>query len=231
VPQIREYYRLSTTVINAYLEPILARYIANLESRLAEVRVTTPQKYIMQSNGGMATFSASAKKAVANRVCRAPQAASPQACRPAARPALRTSSPFDMGGTSCDVALIKEGEPSVQSRGKIEGRDIALPMIDINTVSCGRRHARTRRPLRHSRSRPQSAGAVPGPACYGRGWYEPTITDCNVVLGYLGEDNFPRRQDEARLRRRPPRSWTSTWRRSCPSASKMPPRGSSASST
>src|SRR5215471_17125288 len=65
VPEIREYYRLSTTVINAYLEPILARYIANLEGRLSDVRVTTPQKYIMQSNGGMATFAASAKKAVA----------------------------------------------------------------------------------------------------------------------------------------------------------------------
>jgi N-methylhydantoinase A len=189
VPQIREYYRLSTTVINAYLEPILARYIANLESRLAEVRVKTPQKYIMQSNGGMATFSASAKKAVAT-VLSGPAGgitASVQTCRTTGLTNLIT---FDMGGTSCDVALIKDGEPSVQSRGKIEGRDIALPMIDINTVSAGGGTLARVDRFGILEVGPQSAGAVPGPACYDRGGTEPTITDCNVVLGYLGEDNF-----------------------------------------
>ena len=189
VPQIREYYRLSTTVINAYLEPILARYIANLESRLAEVRVKTPQKYIMQSNGGMATFAASAKKAVAT-VLSGPAGgitASVQTCRTTGLTNLIT---FDMGGTSCDVALIKDGEPSVQSRGKIEGRDIALPMIDINTVSAGGGTLARVDRFGILEVGPQSAGAVPGPACYGRGGEEPTITDCNVVLGYLGEDNF-----------------------------------------
>ena len=189
VPQIREYYRLSTTVINAYLEPILARYIANLEQRLAEVRVKTPQKYIMQSNGGMATFSASAKKAVAT-VLSGPAGgitASVQTCRTTGLTNLIT---FDMGGTSCDVALIKDGDPSVQSRGKIEGRDIALPMIDINTVSAGGGTLARVDRFGILEVGPQSAGAVPGPACYGRGGTEPTITDCNVVLGYLGEDNF-----------------------------------------
>ncbi len=189
VPQIREYYRLSTTVINAYLEPILARYIANLEQRLAEVQVRTPQKYIMQSNGGMATFSASAKKAVAT-VLSGPAGgitASVQTCRTTGLKNLIT---FDMGGTSCDVALIKDGEPSVQSRGKIEGRDIALPMIDINTVSAGGGTLARVDRFGILEVGPQSAGAVPGPACYSRGGTEPTITDCNVVLGYLGEDNF-----------------------------------------
>ena len=189
VPQIREYYRLSTTVINAYLEPILARYIANLESRLAKVRVKTPQKYIMQSNGGMATFSASAKKAVAT-VLSGPAGgitASVQTCRTTGLKNLIT---FDMGGTSCDVALIKDGEPSVQSRGKIEGRDIALPMIDINTVSAGGGTLARVDRFGILEVGPQSAGAMPGPACYSRGGTEPTITDCNVVLGYIGEDNF-----------------------------------------
>ncbi len=189
VPQIREYHRLSTTVINAYLEPILARYIANLEQRLAEVRVKTPQKYIMQSNGGMATFSASAKKAVAT-VLSGPAGgitASVQTCRTTGLKNLIT---FDMGGTSCDVALIKDGEPSVQSRGKIEGRDIALPMIDINTVSAGGGTLARVDRFGILEVGPLSAGAVPGPACYGRGGTEPTITDCNVVLGYIGEDNF-----------------------------------------
>jgi len=189
VPQIREYYRLSTTVINAYLEPILARYIGNLESRLAGAGVTTPQKYIMQSNGGMATFAASAKKAVAT-VLSGPAGgitASVQTCRTTGFTNLIT---FDMGGTSCDVALIKDGEAAVQNRGKIEGRDIALPMIDINTVSAGGGTLARVDRFGQLEVGPESAGAVPGPACYGRGGTEPTITDCNLVLCYLGEDNF-----------------------------------------
>ena len=189
VPQIREYYRLSTTVINAYLEPILARYIGNLEQRLSQAGLTTPQKYIMQSNGGMATFAASARKAVAT-VLSGPAGgitASVQTCRTTGLMNLIT---FDMGGTSCDVALIKDGEPSVQNRGKIEERDISLPMIDINTVSAGGGTLARVDRFGQLEVGPQSAGAVPGPACYGRGGAEPTITDCNLVLGYLGEGNF-----------------------------------------
>lgn len=189
VPQIREYYRLSTTVINAYLQPILARYIANLEGRLTGAGVKTRQKYIMQSNGGMSTFAATAKKAVAT-VLSGPAGgitASVQACRTTGLQNLIT---FDMGGTSCDVALIKDGEPSVSHRGKIDGRDIALPMIDINTVSAGGGTLARVDRFGALEVGPQSAGAVPGPACYGRGGTQPTITDCNLVLGYLGEDNF-----------------------------------------
>jgi N-methylhydantoinase A len=189
VPQIREYYRLSTTVINAYLEPILARYIGNLEQRLSGAGLSTRQKYIMQSNGGMATFAASAKKAVAT-VLSGPAGgitASVQTCRTTGLSNLIT---FDMGGTSCDVALIKDGQAAVQNRGKIEGRDISLPMIDINTVSAGGGTLARVDRFGQLEVGPQSAGAVPGPACYGRGGTEPTITDCNVVLGYLGEDNF-----------------------------------------
>src|SRR5262245_9068695 len=136
VPQIREYYRLSTTVINAYLEPILARYIALLDRRLNAVGLATRQKYIMQSNGGMATFAAAARKA-ATTVLSGPAGgvtAGAYACRMTDCANIIT---FDMGGTSCDVALIKDGEPSVASRGKIEGRDLAVPMMDINTVSAG----------------------------------------------------------------------------------------------
>ena len=189
VPQIREYYRLSTTVINAYLQPILARYIANLEDRLTGAGVKTRQKYIMQSNGGMSTFAATAKKAVAT-VLSGPAGgitASVQACRTTGVQNLIT---FDMGGTSCDVALIKDGEPSISHRGKIDGRDIALPMIDINTVSAGGGTLARVDRFGALEVGPESAGAVPGPACYGRGGTQPTITDCNLALGYLGEDNF-----------------------------------------
>jgi N-methylhydantoinase A len=95
-----------------------------------------------------------------------------------------------MGGTSCDVALIKDGEPFLSSRGKIEGRDIAVPMMDINTVSAGGGTVAKVDRFGALEVGPESAGAVPGPACYSRGGKAPTITDCNVVLGYLGEDNF-----------------------------------------
>ncbi|MFL5087598.1 MAG: hydantoinase/oxoprolinase family protein, partial [Xanthobacteraceae bacterium] len=97
---------------------------------------------------------------------------------------------FDMGGTSCDVALIKDGEPFVSSRGKIEGRDIAVPMMDINTVSAGGGTIATVDRFGALAVGPHSAGAVPGPAAYGRGGTRPTITDCNLVLGRLSAENF-----------------------------------------
>jgi len=189
LPQIREYYRLSTTVINAYLQPILARYIAQLEQRLTGAGIQTRQKYIMQSNGGMSTFAAAAQKAVTT-VLSGPAGgvtAGAYACRMTGMPNIIT---FDMGGTSCDVALIKDGEPFLSSRGKVEGRDIAVPMMDINTVSAG--GGTISRVDRYGALEvgPQSAGAVPGPACYSRGGTQPAITDCNLVLGYLSVDNF-----------------------------------------
>ena len=189
LPQIREYYRLSTTVINAYLQPILARYIAQLDRRLAAAGIVTRQKYIMQSNGGMATFAAAARRAVTT-VLSGPAGgvtAGVLACGMSGSAKIIT---FDMGGTSCDVALIKDGEPLLSSRGKIEGRDLAVPMLDINTVSAGGGTVATVDRFGVLQVGPQSAGAVPGPACYGRGGETPTITDCNLVLGYLGEDNF-----------------------------------------
>jgi N-methylhydantoinase A len=95
-----------------------------------------------------------------------------------------------MGGTSCDVALIKDGEPFIASRGKIEGRDLALPMMDINTVSAGGGTIAQVDRFGMLQVGPQSAGAKPGPACYGRGGEMPTITDCNLVMRHLSEDNF-----------------------------------------
>jgi N-methylhydantoinase A len=189
LPQIREYYRLSTTVINAYLQPILARYIASLESRLAGAGVVTPQKYIMQSNGGMATFREAARTAVTT-VLSGPAGgvtAGLAACRQLQIGNLIT---FDMGGTSCDVALIKDGEAVFFSRGKIEGRDLAVPMMDINTVSAGGGTIAKVDRFGVLDVGPQSAGAVPGPACYARGGEAATITDCNLLLGYLSADNF-----------------------------------------
>lgn len=189
VPQIREYHRLSTTVINAYLQPILARYIARLGDRLREAGVETPQKYIMQSNGGMATFDSTAKKGVAT-VLSGPAGGITASVATARATGLLDLVTFDMGGTSCDVALIKGGVPVIASRGKVEGRDISVPMMDINTVSAGGGTLASVDAFGVLEVGPHSAGAVPGPACYCRGGERPTITDCNLILGYLSEDNF-----------------------------------------
>lgn len=189
VPQIREYHRLSTTVINAYLQPILARYISKLSGRLAETGVKTPQHYIMQSNGGMATFEATAKKGVAT-VLSGPAGGITASVATAKATGYLDIVTFDMGGTSCDVALIKGGKPVIANRGQVEGRDISVPMMDINTVSAGGGTLAAVDRFGVLKVGPHSAGAVPGPACYGRGGERPTITDCNLLLGYLSEDNF-----------------------------------------
>ena len=189
LPQIREYYRLSTTVINAYLQPILSHYIAQLDRRLREAGISSRQKYVMQSNGGMATFDGAAKRAVTT-VLSGPAGgvtAGAYACRMTGFKNLIT---FDMGGTSCDVALIRDGDPSLTGRGKIEGRDLAVPMMDINTVSAGGGTIARVDRVGALEVGPDSAGAVPGPACYDRGGAEPTITDCNLLLGTLSEGNF-----------------------------------------
>jgi N-methylhydantoinase A len=189
LPRIREYYRLSTTVINAYLQPVLARYVANLDHRLAAAGVTSRQKYVMQSNGGMASFAEAAGRAVTT-VLSGPAGGVTAGAALARQLRLANIITFDMGGTSCDVALIKDGEPVFTGRGKIEGRDIAVPMMDINTVSAGGGTIAAVDRFGALAIGPQSAGAVPGPACYGRGGEAATITDCNLVLGYLSADDF-----------------------------------------
>ncbi len=188
LPQIREYYRLSTTVINAYLRPILERYIGNLDRRLSACGIAAPQKYVMQSNGGMSTFEAAARRAVTT-VLSGPAGgvtAGVAACRAAG---IANAITFDMGGTSCDVALIRDGVPFVSGRGRIEGHDVAAPMLDINTVSAGGGTIARVNALGELEVGPHSAGAAPGPACYGRGEL-PTITDCNLALGFLSAGNF-----------------------------------------
>jgi len=189
LPQIREYYRLSTTVINAYLQPILARYIENLERRLAGAGIATRQKYVMQSNGGMSAFAEAAHTAVTT-VLSGPAGGVTAGVALSRMTGFASVVTFDMGGTSCDVALIKDGDPVFAGRGKIEGRDLAVPMMEINTVSAGGGTIAKADRFGVLEVGPHSAGAVPGPACYGRGGEAATITDCNLVLGYLSADNF-----------------------------------------
>src|SRR5947208_510118 len=143
----------------------------------------------MRSNGGMATFAAAARRAVTT-VLSGPAGGVTAGVLAGRMIGLANIITFDMGGTSCDVALVKDGELLLSSRGQIAERDLALPMLDINTVSAGGGTIATIDRFGTLQVGPQSAGAVPGPACYGRGGEMPTITDCNLVLGYLGEDGF-----------------------------------------
>ena len=199
LPQIREYYRLSTTVINAYLNPILARYVANLDRRLADAGVVTRQKYIMQSNGGMSTFAAAARTSVTT-VLSGPAGgvtAGVAACAMTGIPNIIT---FDMGGTSCDVALIKDGKPIFSSRGKIEGRDIAVPMMDINTVSAGGGTIAKVDRFGALEVGPQSAGAMPGPACYSAWWRGRDHHRLQSRARLSFRRQFSRRPHDARLR-------------------------------
>lgn len=184
LPQIREYYRLSTVVINAYVAPVLGRYVELLEHELDERKVAPTSRFTMQSNGGSSPFGSTSARAIGT-ILSGPAGGVTAGSALAASAGISDIITFDMGGTSCDVALIQDGEPLVTDRSKIAGRDIAIPMLDINTVSAG--GGTVAEVDRHGGLHvgPQSAGAVPGPACYQRGGELPTVTDADVVLGYL----------------------------------------------
>jgi N-methylhydantoinase A len=184
LPQIREYFRLSTTVINAYVSPVLGRYVDQLTAELDRLEVAPGRRFTMQSNGGSVPFDRTSDRGVAT-ILSGPAGGVTAAIGIAADVGIDNVITFDMGGTSCDVALIQHGEPTVSDQSVIEGRHIAVPMLDINTVSAG--GGTIAEVDRHGALHvgPRSAGAVPGPAAYGRGGDRATVTDANVVLGYL----------------------------------------------
>ncbi len=189
LPQIREFYRLSTTVINAYIQPVMASYLSRLESRMREIGVTTPKLYIMQSNGGVSTFKGSAEKPVAT-VLSGPAGGVIASMGTCERVGINNIITFDMGGTSCDVALIHQGNPVITTQGKISLRPIALPMLDIHTVSAGGGTIARIDAVGGLQVGPDSAGADPGPVCYDRGGEEITVTDANLVCGVLDPGHF-----------------------------------------
>ena len=188
-PQIREYYRMSTTIVNAYLNPLLERYIVALGQALDALGTSTRQRYIMRSNGGVATFDAAAQRSV-QTILSGPAAGVVAASRTiAGSQNFANVVTFDMGGTSTDVALIENGQPMRRMGGKVHGRDVLVPMLDIHTVAAGGGTLAWIDSAGELQVGPASAGADPGPAAYGRGGMQPTITDANVVLGLLSEDN------------------------------------------
>ena len=189
LPQIREFYRMSTTVINAYIQPVMASYLGRLDNRMREMGVTTPKLYIMQSNGGVSTFKGSAEKPVAT-VLSGPAGGVIASMGTCERVGVKNIITFDMGGTSCDVALIHQGNPVITTQGKINMRPIALPMLDIHTVSAGGGTIARIDAVGGLHVGPDSAGAAPGPVSYDRGGEEITVTDANIVTGVLDPDQF-----------------------------------------
>lgn len=187
LPQIKEYERTCTTVINAYVGPALKRYLERLETRLAEAGSTAPL-LIIQSHGGLATV-ADAIALAAGAVLSGPAggvAASRHAARLLGHGDLI---PFDMGGTSTDISLISAGEASVSADRRLAGQRIGLQSLDIVSIGAGGGSIARVDAGGLLHVGPESAGAVPGPACYGRGGTEATVTDANLVLGYLDDES------------------------------------------
>lgn len=181
--EFREYERLSSTVVNAYLGPLMSSYIGRLGERIAAAGGQV-EPYLTQSNGGLMTLRAAAEFPV-RTVLSGPAAGVVGAvavARAAGRPNVIS---FDMGGTSTDVALIERYEPRASLDMMVSGYPIRTPMIDINTVGAGGGSIAWIDSGGHLKVGPQSAGAAPGPAAYGRGGTAPTVTDANLALGFL----------------------------------------------
>jgi N-methylhydantoinase A len=187
LPVIREYVRLSTTVIDAYVGPKIADYLTRLEQRLIARGLNTPQLFLMQSNGGLMRISLGARHP--NQTLLSGPAAGVIAGAELARVTRRAHViTFDMGGTSTDISVIVEGRVLETTQGQIAGQDIGTPMLRVRTLGAGGGTVAWIGKDGLLKVGPRSAGSVPGPACYGRGGEEPTVTDANVVLGALSGD-------------------------------------------
>ena len=188
LPRIKEYERTSTTVVNAYVGPLIDRYLAGLEQRLAAAGYAGPI-LIMQSHGGVAPIEETIRVA-AGTVLSGPAGGLAGARRVAELAAAPNLIPFDMGGTSSDVSLIVRGEAMLAVDKAIARERIALPSLDITTLGAGGGSIARVDGGGLLKVGPESAGADPGPACYGRGGRDATVTDASVVLGFLDPDNF-----------------------------------------
>jgi N-methylhydantoinase A len=186
--QIKEYERVSTTVVNAYVGPVLSGYLARLERRLAEAGYHGPTLTI-QSHGGVATVSEAGRLA-AGAVLSGPAGGLAGSVYAARLLGEKNLIPFDMGGTSTDISLIIDGEPSLASVRRVAGQVIALNSLDIASIGAGGGSIARVDAGGILHVGPESAGAVPGPACYGAGGRAATVTDASLVLGYLDPANF-----------------------------------------
>jgi N-methylhydantoinase A len=185
VGTFREYERAATTEIDAALSPLLGHYLRQLAARTQTAGL--PEPAIMQSNGGLADIASAAGHA-AWTVLSGPAGGAAGAAFAARAAGVERALCLDMGGTSADVCVVHEGAVAETGASEIAGRPIALPTLDVHTVGAGGGSIAWRDAGGALRVGPRSAGAVPGPACYGRGGSEPTVTDANLLLGHLPDD-------------------------------------------
>ncbi len=190
LPRIREWPRLSTTLLNAYLEPVMVHYIDHLNRELDGVGVLSQQRFVMQSNGGVMPFSAAIAGGRTVHTLFSGPAAGAQASAYLAKEASAGLVTLDMGGTSCDIAFIEGGAPLETTEGLIARRQVDVPALDMTTISAGGGSIADIDGAGFLTVGPQSAGADPGPACYGRGGSQPTVTDADLVCGFLNADYF-----------------------------------------
>jgi N-methylhydantoinase A len=191
LPRVREWPRLSTTLVNAYLEPVLVRYIDELDRGLDAAHVRTRQRFLMQSNGGVMPFAAAiAGGRTVHTLLSGPAAGAQAAAYLARDDARRGLVTLDMGGTSADIAFIEGGVPLEVTEGVIGRRQVDVPALDVTTISAGGGSIAAVDGSGFLTVGPQSAGADPGPACYGRGGTQPTVTDADLVCGLLNPGYF-----------------------------------------
>src|SRR6056297_450450 len=180
----REYERTATTVADAFVTPVLATYLGELATEARELGLPEPR--VMQSNGGIAAVDTVRDHAVTTALSGpAAGVVGASAFEPADAAGLVT---FDMGGTSSDVSLVREGGVERTTDADVGDRPVRVPMVDIETVGAGGGSIAWVDAGGALRVGPESAGAEPGPACYGRGGRQPTVTDAALVLGYLGPE-------------------------------------------
>jgi N-methylhydantoinase A len=182
----REYERCATTVVDAALSPLLRGYLERLTDRAHDAGLPEPE--VMLSSGGTAA-AASAARHGSWTVLSGPAGGAVGAARVTAAAGAGDAVGLDMGGTSCDVSLALGGVAAVGTGREVGGRALALPMVDVHTVGAGGGSIAWRDAGGALRVGPRSAGADPGPACYGRGGERPTVTDANLLLGYLDADS------------------------------------------
>jgi N-methylhydantoinase A len=188
LPQIKEYERVSTTIVNAYVGPLVKHYLNSLELRLVEAGFKG-SLFIVLSHGGMAPVE-EASRLAAGTVLSGPAGGISGSRRCADFLGIPDLVTFDMGGTSTDISLISEGRASLSADGMIAGQRIALRSLDIASIAAGGGSIASVDAGGTLRVGPESAGSVPGPACYGNGGLAATVTDANVVLGYLDATAF-----------------------------------------
>ena len=189
LPVIREYIRLSTTALDAYVGPVVSDYFEELDRRVAGDGLTTNQAFIMQSNGGLMRIGLAASHPN-ELLLSGPAAGVAFALRLCERTGERNLITIDMGGTSTDVCVVREGEAAQTREGQIDRQQIGTPMVEIHTLGTGGGTIGKLGKDGLMKVGPQSAGADPGPACYGRGGTDATVTDADVMLGYMDPRRF-----------------------------------------